>query len=113
MKRTIVLAIISLSVVAVFLAPSLVWAGWNLFNPVYNAVSLYRIDFKKTGVADPVVVFNALELDSAFEFPVLADTGFQGWMVSGSATVYTGYHTLNEFSTYISDHVLTFTASIV
>ena len=66
----------------------------------------YTINFIDNGNAygDP---YEGLELTSGFELPIIAVEGFEGWTLTGSETIYIGYHTLIEFSDNISGTTLT------
>ena len=67
----------------------------------------YTIIFKDG--SETYDTYQGLEYNSAFELPYLNKTDFTGWGTSnsGTGTVYIGYYTVNQFSSYISNYSLT------
>ena len=84
------------------------WKNSIKNDSVFTNMTTYKIEFYDGDTK--VGTYSDLEFDSSFEMPVLGSSNYRWWGPTNSfstGTAYTGYHTLNEFSSDIdSNNVL-------
>ena len=86
------------------------WSYITINNDAHPQEVLYDISFRDSTGNNELYRFTSLEKNSYFEFPRGVSSNFTGWTCNNGTNSYDSfsYHHLDEFSSYISQHLLTF-----